>query len=338
MRSRRAHGQLRFLGPLGLATLSALALCLPVMASNGSGRHVTHIPAASSAGNATGATTLAANVTGGLPAGGIVSDVDIDNGLDDILAIDSSGNLWLYPNTGTGDANMFGGGRSQVGIGWNGYTLAAVGPVGTAANTPGGTGIVAIDPAGNLWYYPKTSGTGLGMFGARSQIGIGWSGYTVAGIANLNMAPDPGVVATDPAGNLWYYPATGMTGMSTFGSRILVGTGWTGYTADVTNVSPPGLNTTVVVAVDGNGNLWLYPNTGGSGTSTFGARTQVGSGWSGFQAVDLGGTAGDAADIFAIDASGNLWFYPNANNGSSGWATWGAPIQVGTGWTGYRIN
>jgi len=65
----------------------------------------------------------------------------------------------------------------------------------------------------------------------------------------------------------------------------------------------------------------------------------TGSGWRGWQAVDLGNLqAGDAADIFAIDARGNLWFYPNANNGSSGWATWAAPIQVGTGWTGYRIN
>jgi hypothetical protein len=130
-----------------------------------------------------------------------------------------------------------------------------------------------------------------------------------------------------------------MTGMSTFGSRILLGTGWTGYTVDVTNVSPPGLNATVVVAVDGSGNLWLYPNTGGSGTSTFGAPTQVGSGRKGWQAVDLGSLqAGDAADIFGIDASGNLWYYPNANTGGSGWATWGTPIQVGTGWTGYRIN
>jgi hypothetical protein len=59
----------------------------------------------------------------------------------------------------------------------------------------------------------------------------------------------------------------------------------------------------------------------------------------GWQAVDVGSLqAGDAAGIFGIDASGNLWFYPNANTGASDWASWDTPIQVGIGWTGYRIN
>lgn len=330
-----AQGQFGLVGTLVFAGLIALALSVPAAA--GPIWHPGNLRA-SSAADVIHATTLAANTAGGLPAGGIVSDPDLDNGLPDILAIDPSGNLWLYPNTNSGDANMFAGGRTEVGTGWNGYTLAAVGPVGAVANTAGATGIVAIDPAGNLLFYPDTGGIGLGMFGAPTQIGVGWTGYTVAGIANLTMAPGAGLVATDPAGNLWYYPASGGTGTSTFASPILVGTGWTGYTVDVTNVSPPGLNTTVVVAVDRNGNLWLYPNTGGTGTSTFGTRSQIGSGWSGYQAVDLGGPAGDAADIFAIDAGGNLWYYQNAGDGAAGWATWDAPIQVGTGWTGYRIN
>lgn len=345
---RHLEHRLRALGPLALAVLSVLTLCLTVAvgdtgsatAASGPGGHPVHVTKTSSGRNAIEATTLAANAAGGLPAGGVPGDVT-DNGVSDILAIDTAGNLWLYPNTtppgGSGDQSMFDGGRSQVGQGWNGYTLAVVGWLYPTGST--GAGIVAIDPAGNMWVYPNTGGTGLGTFGAPTQIGIGWNGYTVAGIANLNSAPGLGIVAIDPAGNLWYYPGTGGTGMSTFGPPILVGTGWTGYTADVTNVSPPGLNSTVIVAVDSNGNLWLYPNTGGTGTSTFGAPIQVGSGWQGWQAVDVGSLqAGDAADIFGIDASGNLWFYANANTGASDWASWDTPIQVGIGWTGYRIN
>jgi hypothetical protein len=333
--SRRVHRQFRLLGPLTLLGLSALALCLVTASSAaapGPGRYAAHITKTSSPRNGTDTITLAANLTGGVPAGGVLGDVNGD-GIDDILAIDPAGNLWLYPNTGSGDATMFAAPRSQVGIGWTGYTMAAV----ASLYGPAQAGIVAIDPAGNLWYYPNTGGSGLGTFGAPTQIGIGWNGYTVAGIANLNSAPGLGIVAIDPAGNLWYYPGTGGTGMSTFGSRILVGTGWTGYTADVTDFYGNGHSD--VLAVDPNGNLWYYPNSypTGSGTSTFGAPIQVGSGWQGWQAVDFGElNGGGQADIFGIDPSGNLWYYPNT--GGTGFGAFGTPIQVGTGWTGYRIN
>ncbi len=40
----------------------------------------------------------------------------------------------------------------------------------------------------------------------------------------------PDILATDSGGNLYLYPDTGGTGMSTFGHPpTLVGTGWTGY-------------------------------------------------------------------------------------------------------------
>jgi hypothetical protein len=38
----------------------------------------------------------------------------------DVLARDSSGNLWLYPGNGAGGWLT----RSRVGQGWSGYTLA----------------------------------------------------------------------------------------------------------------------------------------------------------------------------------------------------------------------
>jgi hypothetical protein len=131
---------------LGFAATLTMAACSASKPLNSAGRapdsarHLTHVTAASSSGAANDATTLAAAATGGPPAGGVLGDVTGD-GLADILAIDPAGRLWLYPNTGSGGAGMFGGGRTQVGSGWAGYTLAAVAPLYGATRA----GLLAID-------------------------------------------------------------------------------------------------------------------------------------------------------------------------------------------------
>jgi Putative Ig domain len=296
-------------------------------------------PILMSASNAGGITsqqfTLVVEAAGeqlGLPAGGVLGDVT-GNGRADLLGIDPSGNLWLYPNTGSDNAGMFAGGRSQVGSGWTGYTLAAVTPLYGSARA----GLLAIAPGGNLWYYPNTATTGTSVtFGGRSLVGTGWTGYTVVGVTDLYVTGQPGILAIDPSGNLWWYPATGGTGTSTFGARSLVGIGWTGYTADVADINPS--SSPDLLAIDSSGNMWLYPSIGGgTGTSTFGSPTLLGVGWSGYQAVDAGLlTTSNYADVLAIDPEGNLWYYPN-NDGLIG-STFGSPIEIGPGWTGYRIN
>ena len=90
--------------------------------------------------------------------------------------------------------------------------------------------ILAIDQAGNLWLYPSTGSAGAGMFaGGRSQVGRGWTGYILAGVAPLYGASRAGLLAIDRAGDLWYYPNTGGTRLTAFGAREQVGNGWTGY-------------------------------------------------------------------------------------------------------------
>jgi DNA-binding beta-propeller fold protein YncE len=311
--------------PAGVS-LSSSGVLSGTPAAGSAARYPVTITATGSEGTTTQAFTILVDVPGAPPAaGGVLGDVT-GNGLDDILAIDPAGNLWLYPSTGSGDASMFAGGRSKVGSGWTGYTLAAVAPLYGAAEA----GILAIAPGGNLWYYPNTGGTGTGTFGGRSLTGTGWAGYTVVGVTDLYGTGQPGILAIDPSGNLWYYPATGGTGTSTFGARSQVGSGWTGWTADIAGGTSPSL-----VGVDSNGNMWLYSNTGGAGTSTFGTPTQISNAWLGYQAIDLGTltTGSGGAGILGIDAAGNLWYYPSTGSG-----TYGTPIQVGTGWTGYRIN
>lgn len=317
--------------PAGV-TLSAAGVLSGKPATGSGGRYPVQITATDSAGtSATQAFTLIVDVPGAaLPAGGVLGDVNGD-GAADILTIAPGGNLYMYPNTYFLGEGMFGGGRSQVGSGWTGYTLAAI------ADLYGSTsaGLLAKDSAGNLWYYPNTGGSGTSTFGARSQVGRGWNGYRVIGLTDLHGTGAPGILAIDSAGNMWYYPNTGGTGLGTFGARSQVGSGWTGYTADVADINGDG--SPDLLGVDGSGNMFVYPNTGGTGTSTFGARSQVGSSFSGYQAIDAGQLTGAGpADVVGIDPSGNLWYY--AGTGGTGAAALAAPVQIGTGWTGFTIN
>jgi len=261
----------------------------------------------------------------------MLGDVTGD-GLADILAIDPAGNLWLYPNTGGAGAGMFSGGRSQVGSGWAGYTLAAVTPLYGSARA----GILAIDRSGNMWYYPNTGGSGSSTFGARSLIGTGWTGYTPVGVGDLYGTGAPGLMAIthvfpNTPGTMLYYSSKGGTGLNTFGFGIQIGQGWTGYTADFADIN--GDSRPDLLAVDTSGRLWLYPNRGVT-NSPFVARSEIGPGWSGYQAIDVGQlTSTGPASILAIDSAGNLWVYPNTGSGA-----FGARTQVGSGWSGFSIN
>lgn len=97
------------------------------------------------------------------------ADVNGDSG-PDILAVDTSGGLWLYPNSGVASPPF--AARSQIGPGWNGFQAIDVGQL----TSTGPASMLAIDSAGSVWYYPNT---GSGAFGARTQVGTGWSGYAI---------------------------------------------------------------------------------------------------------------------------------------------------------------
>ncbi|MDP4509397.1 FG-GAP-like repeat-containing protein [Nonomuraea turcica] len=83
----------------------------------------------------------------------------------DVMAIDTSGELWFYANTSQNGVTL--AGRTQSGTGWSNYKAAAMDLSGD-----GKTDLVALDGSGDLWVYP---GNGNGRFGSRSQIGVGWT-------------------------------------------------------------------------------------------------------------------------------------------------------------------
>ncbi|WP_198171251.1 FG-GAP repeat domain-containing protein, partial [Actinoplanes awajinensis] len=94
------------------------------------------------------------------------------------------------------------------------------------------------------------------------------SGSTLTGAsADINGDGHVDLLARFPDGNLYVYPGTGQTGTSTFGERYQVGIGWNDATAIcVADVSGDGR--VDVLARFSDGNLYVYPHTGGTGTST----------------------------------------------------------------------
>jgi GH25 family lysozyme M1 (1,4-beta-N-acetylmuramidase) len=267
---------------------------------------------------------LAGNNTAAALTGTLV-DLNGD-GKVDVVSRDTSGNLWLYPNTG-GSGNLTFGTPSKVGIGWNSMTAINFADI----NGDHRPDVIGRDAAGDLWLYPHTGGTGTSTFGASSKVGTGWNVMTAINFADVNGDGKTDVTGRNAAGDLWLYPNTGGTGNLTFGTPSKVGIGWNSMTAiNLADINGDGK--TDLIGRDTAGDHWLYPNTGGTGTSTFGTRTQIGEGWNAMTAITFGDLNSDnRTDIISRDAAGDLWLYPNT--GGTGMTTYNAArSQIGEGW------
>ncbi|MFB9336625.1 FG-GAP repeat domain-containing protein [Actinoplanes octamycinicus] len=203
---------------------------------------------------------------------GRLADINGD-GRVDLLARFPDGNLFVYPGTGKSGTETFGE-RYQVGIGWNEATAITVADV----NGDGRVDLLARFPDGNLFVYPGTGKSGTETFGERYQVGIGWNDATAITVADVNGDGRADILARFPDGNLYVYPGTGRSGTETFGERYQVGIGWNDATA-ITVADINGDGRADLLARFPDGNLYVYPGTGKSGTETFGERYQVGTGW-----------------------------------------------------------
>ncbi len=136
------------------------------------------------------------------------------------------------------------------------------------------------------------------------------------------------LVAIDKDGKLYVYPNTGGTKTDTWAANYYAGFGWTFPHVMLGDVNGDGKADLVVI--DKDGKLYLYPNAGGTGTDTWGAKDYAGFGWD-FVHVMLGDVTGDGrADLVAIDKDGKLYVYPN--QGKSGTDTWSEKYYAGFGW------
>ncbi|MFJ8081742.1 FG-GAP repeat domain-containing protein [Streptomyces sp. NPDC096205] len=90
------------------------------------------------------------------------------DGIGDLLAQDTSNNLYRYLGTGSGTF----GARVKLAAGWGSSYNLVLGAGDVTGD--GRADLVARDTAGVLW---RQAGTGTGTFGARVKVGTGWGAY-----------------------------------------------------------------------------------------------------------------------------------------------------------------
>lgn len=283
------------------------------------GTHTFSVRATDRAGNVGAAATRSITIGTGGGVTSVQKDMNGD-GNPDLVARDSSGNLYLYPSTAAGGF----GSRVLIGSGWG--SMNAILQPGDF-NGDGRSDIMARDTSGRLWLY---TGTGTGRINNGLLIGTGWGGMTALitpGDFNGDSRVD--LLARSSTGALYLYPGSGNGG---WGSRTQPGSGWGGFTALLSTGDFSGDGNSDVIARTSSGALWLYR---GSGTGTFGTANQIGSGWNGFTITGPGawGTADANSDLVARDSTGRLFLY--RGSGTGGFI--GSGTQIGNGWGGFTI-
>lgn len=203
-----------------------------------------------------------------------------DGGKGDDLYFRMDGNLYYTAERGN-DTTLIGGG-------WNTYDLlVSVGDMG-GSSQPDLLGRHDDD----LFYY---AGRADGTLERRVQIGFGgWDtmdelvgrgDYTGDGVADLlaRRTSDPDYSSS---GTLYLYPGTGDAAAGhAFASRIAVSTGWEAYGELASTGDNDGDGRTDLIAVDADGDLWLFPGTGDA-HDPFGARVLLDSGgWDHYDAL-----------------------------------------------------
>ncbi|WP_433875112.1 FG-GAP repeat domain-containing protein [Sinomonas atrocyanea] len=220
-----------------------------------------------------------------------VGDFDGDgDGNGDVLARDTSGNLFLYPGDGRGDWLP----RRQVGWGWN--ECGAIVPVGDF-DADGINDLLCRATDGRLVFFP---GQGDGTFRPvssympnriRTAAMPGWSNPLIGeGWNSLSQIFSPGdfdgdgrndVLARDAGGQLLLFRGDGKGGWLS-DRATAVGWGWGGMARIGGAGDFDGDGTQDVWAIDGAGRLLVYF---GNGRGGWRGSAVVGTGWSGFTSV-----------------------------------------------------
>ncbi|HEX9225898.1 MAG TPA: FG-GAP-like repeat-containing protein [Arthrobacter sp.] len=237
------------------------------------------------------------------------------DGETDVISRDGSGQLWLYPGTGTGDWLT----RQSLGGGWN--VMSSIVSAGDF-NGDGDADVIARDTNGELWLY---RGNGAGDWLQRQNMGGGWNVMTsIVAPGDFNGDNRRDLIARDSNGELWLYPNDGA---GDWLKRVDLGGGWNIMSSIVAPGDFNADNNVDLIARDTSGRLWLYP---GNGQNEWFTRASLGSGWNTLNAITAPGDMNSDArpDVVARDLAGRLWLYPN--NGAGDWLT---RIDLGGGWS-----
>ncbi|WP_146179913.1 FG-GAP-like repeat-containing protein [Micromonospora sp. RP3T] len=218
----------------------------------------------------TGMATFGAPVKIGNGWGSLRWDIHdwTQDGLADVMMVDTTGNLWAYPNVNGAPSS---GRRKQLGVGWNDYTHASA----NANTSPRPDHFGIKNSTGELFYYPNGC--------CKVQVDdAGWSNHRIYP-ADFNRDGLDDLIAIDPAGYMWYYPNTGQAGHAMLGTRKQIGVGWDSLRVAIADINSDGLPDAVAAA--STGQAWVYP---GMSTINWGTRFQVASDWNATVVKNIG--------------------------------------------------
>ncbi len=197
----------------------------------------------------------------------------------------------------------------------------------------GRTDLLIRDLDGYLYLLPTVDTKEGRRSGDRVEIGSGWNGYTIAGVADWDNDGKLDIIARlDETGDLYVYPGEAKRGPSSQ-PRARIGWGWGAYTyAGVADYDRDGKQD--VIARDPDGVLWLYPGEGKREPANQ-DRATLGWGWNGFVFAGVADRTGDGKpDIFAYwGAGGELWLYLGSGV-RAGYTGDPARHLIGWGWQG----
>jgi GH25 family lysozyme M1 (1,4-beta-N-acetylmuramidase) len=252
------------------------------------------------------------------------------DGVLDLVAQWTTGRVAVYLGVAAGG---FSTGPVLASSGWGGYQLT----IGYWLSGSPYPQILTRDDGGNLSFWRNSSGGGLGT---ASIIGVGWSNLNLTMI-DFDGDGNEDILAQDPAGTLRQYRSNG-AGAFISETRPAVGSGWNQITSMTVTFAFKGYAATGIMARTKDGTLKYFPVPG---NSTWGASSVIGTGWGAF--LIAGGETVNtapptdptpvepvspsvkaASDVVSVDPAGNLF------RRQAGTGTLGAPVQIGTGFTG----
>ncbi|MBB4983774.1 MULTISPECIES: FG-GAP-like repeat-containing protein [Streptomyces] len=224
-----------------------------------------------------------------------------DSGSPDLL-VRGNDNLYMFDSRKALEfAHTGAPTATNAGAGWAAYDRVL-----TPGNVSGPrySDLVTRDKTGTLWLHPGT-GNAASPFARPVRVGGGWNTYTdITANGDLDGDGRPDLVATDKAGDLWFYKGTG-NASAPFAPRRKTGHGWGVYNKLVATGNIGGNPTGDLIARDTSGVLWLYL---GKGDGTFAARTRIGGGWNAYnEIVAVGDTDRDGRpDLLANGRTGQV--------------------------------
>ncbi|MFF3765845.1 FG-GAP-like repeat-containing protein [Streptomyces sp. NPDC001922] len=177
--------------------------------------------------------------------------------------------------------------------------------------------IVRRDADGALFTHSRSAD---GTVSGGCKVGTGWNPMRMVARNGKDL------IAVDPDGKLWRYPADAASGSYSGSTRVSVGEGWQPMNTLLAPGDFSGDGKADLIGRDSAGDLWLYKGNGAGG---YQPRAKIGHGWQVYDALAAPGDfSGDGkADLIGRDSAGDLWLYKG--NGAGGYQP---RARIGHGW------